>query len=230
MEISDICKQPQLSHDNDFGKFVRTIINEIQSPVLETYEHVYVKLFTDMINTQRKLIQDMKENGDVSSETLNHCQIYEMEIQRIEYYITLYTKTRLRKIHELSLLSLSDENNTNSNSVNNSNNTNLNRVNNSNNTNYENNTNNMTNNEKELYRKYREIRANFYDKNNLKNVSGVDGINENKYVFVRVLNDIGNFKIHPDDEDVVDLESGLIYLLPYKSIKDYISTRYIELI
>ena len=198
-DINQIYHQAQLSPENEFSKFLRTIVNEIQSPVLEKYDDVYITHFTKMIEKQKNEISSLKQLGDLGNETLTHCQIYEMEIQRIEYYITLYTKTRLRKIHEMALCGEKD-------------------------------TNKMTAEEYKLFMKYKEIRASFYEKSGLNNPDGEERKNQNKFVFVRVLVNVEQFKIHPDDEEPIELEKGDIYLLPYKSVSDFINTNTFELI
>ena len=200
MSLEDICHQIQLSPDNDFSKLLRTILNEIQSPILEVYDLTRVNSFRRMISTQENTIKKLKDSNDVGSETLLHCQIYEMEINRIEYYLTLYTKTRLRKIHEMVKNGITEH------------------------------LNKMTRNESELYKKYQELHKKFFEKSGVENPEFQNTLDDNRYVFVRILKEIDNFKIHPDDEDAIQMNPGEIYLLPYKSIHDFVNTDSVELI
>lgn len=87
---------------NEFNKLLRTIQNEIQSPILEVFDAIRVSQFKQMIINQEQAISNLKNQASVSSTTLMQCQIFQVEISRIKYYLTLYHKTRLMKVHQMA--------------------------------------------------------------------------------------------------------------------------------
>ncbi|KAL7720155.1 DNA replication complex GINS protein SLD5 [Entamoeba marina] len=60
------------------------------------------KQLQQLIIGQEETIETLKNADKVSSETLNLCNILQQEITRMQFYLTLYYKTRLRKIHQIA--------------------------------------------------------------------------------------------------------------------------------
>ncbi|EMD48022.1 Hypothetical protein EHI5A_129180 [Entamoeba histolytica KU27] len=184
---------------NEFNKLLRTIQNEIQSPVLEIFDNVRVSQFKQMIFNQQQIIANLKNQTDVSSITLMQCQTFQIEISRIQYYLTLYSKTRLRKIHQMARCNSND-------------------------------TSKMTSDENTLFEKYKLLRNEFLQKSQIFEPKAEAKPDMSTFVFVRILTNVDNFKIHPDDEYVFEMQKGEVYLFPYYSVHDFINTNTFELI
>ena len=85
----------------------KAILNERAAPRILPYEQQAVEDLTVIINNQQKIIDDVmdfkpqnEQEGTKVVDDKFACSLYQMEVNRLNYIVTSYHRTRLRKIQQ----------------------------------------------------------------------------------------------------------------------------------
>ena len=85
----------------------KAILNERAAPHILPYERQAVEELTEVINNQQKIIDgvmDFKPRNEEESQKMADdkfaCSLYQMEVNRLNYIVTSYHRTRLSKIQQ----------------------------------------------------------------------------------------------------------------------------------
>ncbi|ELP95018.1 hypothetical protein EIN_252320 [Entamoeba invadens IP1] len=195
--------QTQSDEVADFPRFLRTIQNEINSPVIQLYDKHIVSKYKQVILNQEQVVEGLMDQNVINGTLLMQVNLVKQEITRINYYITLYLKVRLSKVLQMARMGSNDtakltpEENTVFLAYSTIRNDYMTAS-------------GLTIQEKKPVNL--EIKRN------------------SSYVFVKILSPISNFKISPDDEEGFYLEKNAIYLFPYSSVAEFVNSDYLELI
>lgn len=104
-------KDVSLAKDgNLYDQLVVTMLNERMAPELLPYRHDLLKEVLDRISVQQQYLLDSHEYGDsnvdsgvISADFKLQLMIIETEIERLNYLVRLYLRTRLSKIDQFSI-------------------------------------------------------------------------------------------------------------------------------
>ena len=194
------------SDESDVLKIIQILSNEVNSPVIETYEKERIERINKLIVEREEEIKKLKSGNEVSSDTLSLCQILSIDISRMKYYLTYYQKIRLMKIQKMI-----------NNYINGYSSEDVSK---------------LSEEERAFFKSVVENRKSYFEKQGLNSTEFENKSKEmeSNFVFVRVLSDIEDFKISDNDEEELELQKGQIFLLPYTSVKGFINTNTLELI
>lgn len=85
----------------------KAILNERAAPHILPYERQAVEELTEVINNQQKIIDGVmdfkprnEEEGQKIADDKFACSLYQMEVNRLNYIVTSYHRTRLSKIQQ----------------------------------------------------------------------------------------------------------------------------------
>eukprot|EP01080_Neovahlkampfia_damariscottae_P005939 gene5939-9769_t len=190
-----------LSDDNisHLSNIKKSLIQERFSPEILPYQKESIKFLIDGLEEQEENLINESKNPIVSN-------LKQFEIERLKYLISTYLRTRIQKIEKYS--KYIDENQLHL----------------------------LSKQEKEFLNQFQENEEAHFS-TFLKNIpsslqsEGNDSLNPNnsKFVFCKVLKNIGEFEIE-DEEEILDLKKDKILITKYSSIDELLSDNKVELI
>lgn len=214
--------------ENIYDQLVTAMLNERMSPDVLPYKHELMKEVLTQLSNQQQYLLDSHEYGDsnvesgiVTGDFKLQLMIIETDIERLNYLVRLYLRTRLAKIDKFTIHYINETSNddsTNDRSL-------------------------LSPEETEYMHKHFKILTQLYNNSFLKKMphfltllddtsggqSMISAPDINQPVFIKVITKFPIIIILDEDEDLELVEDG-IYVVKYSLIKKYIEIGDIVLI
>lgn len=225
---SKFSKYGSRSSENIYDQLVAAMLNERMSPDLLPYKHELLKEVLTQLSNQQQYLLDSHEYGDsnvesgiVTGDFKLQLMIIETDIERLNYLVRLYLRTRLAKIDKFTIHYINETSNNNS-----TDDRSL-----------------LSPEETEYMHKHFQILTQLYNNSFLKKMphfltllddtsggqSMISVPDINQPVFIKVITKVPIIINLDEDEDLELVENG-IYVVKYNLIKKYIEIGDIVLI
>eukprot|EP00123_Amoebidium_parasiticum_P021377 comp6622_c0_seq1/m.2396 comp6622_c0_seq1/g.2396 ORF comp6622_c0_seq1/g.2396 comp6622_c0_seq1/m.2396 type:complete len:216 (-) comp6622_c0_seq1:173-820(-) len=196
MDLNDV----DISLEADLKKLQQLVISEKAAPVVLPYEKELIEDLMEQVENQASIVT---ENCDKDLTTMFLGQIYLMEVSRIQFLLKSYLRTRLWKIEQNALHIAKDS-------------ALMDR---------------LSQQEKDYLEKYRKMVESLFNETALEQVARAQSSSGqkstiqvhaeqpdlNKYVYCRFLEDVHNFVIEDDGEEVIaNFEKDSLFILRYE--------------
>lgn len=105
-EYADFDALGARSRNVDVDLMRKALLNEKGAPEILPYEALLVKHLKEAVERQQDLVEEMQRNVRLMMQAL----VYQMELDRVNYLVVEYLRTRLRKIEKYAFFLVKDEN------------------------------------------------------------------------------------------------------------------------
>lgn len=191
-------------------------LNELGAPEILHYEKELVEHFKNALDIKEASIQEQETNLENKKENILMGLVLQMEMDRVRYVLTSYLRTRLKKIEKHTLFVLSDDRTRER----------------------------LSDHEETFAKSFMKLLEKHLNNSFLSHIPDkfrgldeqtqfeqmVEKPNIQRFVFMRVTEDVGAFDITQDGESEVELNKGDILTAGYASIRELLDQKKVQLI